>query len=81
MVNLAGQTAGWVEGSSMNSVEQWDADFRVLNAMRIYGGSFVKALATAALCADEQNRARIKAAFPEYWSKYTEMAKTLKEEA
>ena len=39
--------------------------------MRKYGGSFVKALAEAALRADDDNLRRIKTAWPEYWAKYS----------
>lgn len=51
----------------------WD-DFDTIDAMRIYGGGFVKALAEAAFHADPQNLARLKAAFPDYWATYREMA-------
>jgi hypothetical protein len=49
-------------------------DYDVIEAMKRYGGSFVKKLAEAFALADPQNQARLKAAFPEYWKKYTEMA-------
>jgi hypothetical protein len=57
-------------------------DHDVLFAMRIYGGAFVKALATAAMHADRENMERIKTAFPEYWTEYEKLAphaKTLRE--
>lgn len=46
------------------------ADFKVISAMRLFGGSFVHALATAATKADPDNLAKIKAAWPELWEKY-----------
>jgi hypothetical protein len=50
-------------------------DVEVLDAMRQYGGGFVKALAEAASRADEENLARIKLTWPEYWERYAELAK------
>ena len=44
-----------------------------------YGGSFVRKLGAAALVADPENLAKIKAAWPEYWSQYDRMAKQLSE--
>lgn len=46
------------------------SDIQTLNAMSQYGGSFVKALACAALHADSENLERIKKAFPELWDTY-----------
>lgn len=51
-----------------------DQDIEVFEAMEKYGGSFVKALATAMARADAINLAKLKAAFPEYWQQYSEMA-------
>jgi hypothetical protein len=45
-----------------------------LEAMEKYGGSFVKALAEAYLRADAENRARLKAAFPEIFDRYRHIA-------
>jgi hypothetical protein len=53
-----------------------DIDLDVIEAMEKYGGSFVVALAQAARRADANNLAKLKAAFPEYWQQYTEMAKS-----
>lgn len=47
----------------------------VARAMIRYGGSFVAALGHALLCADHENVATIRGAFPDYWQKYTEFAK------
>lgn len=51
-----------------------DSDLTVIETMEKYGGSFVVALAQAARRADANNLAKLKAAFPEYWQQYTEMA-------
>lgn len=64
----------------LDPAAQWDSDRRVLYAMQRFGGGFIQALAEAFLHADQQNRAKIKATWPEYWSKYSEMAKSMKEE-
>jgi hypothetical protein len=50
-----------------------DKDLAITDAMEQYGGSFVKALAVAARRADPDNLAKIKATWPEYWQRYTEM--------
>lgn len=52
-----------------------DQDHQTIEAMKRYGGGFVKALADAALLADDINLERLKAAFPEYWKKYSDMAR------
>lgn len=49
-------------------------DPATITAMQEYGGSFVRALGIAASYADPDNLARLKAAFPEYWARYAEMA-------
>lgn len=46
----------------------------VVETMKRYGGSFVQALAEAWSRADSENVRRLKAAFPEYWKRYSEMA-------
>ena len=56
----------------MISDRQWD--WMVVQAMRRFGGGFVKALAEAYLHADEDNQARIRATWPEYWESYRQMA-------
>lgn len=53
-----------------------DEDLKVIDAMQKYGGSFVKALASAACQADAFNLQKLKTAFPEYWQQYTEMAES-----
>ncbi|HRJ06902.1 MAG TPA: hypothetical protein PK911_05145 [Candidatus Saccharibacteria bacterium] len=50
-------------------------DVKVIQAMIRFGGSFVKALGHAAFAADPENLQKIKDTWPEYWEKYTDMAK------
>ena len=50
------------------------SDDEILTAMEILGGSFVAALAKAWRRADEGNQAKLRAAFPEYWAHYAELA-------
>lgn len=54
-----------------------DRDYWTTEAMEIYGGSFVKALAKCAQRADSDNLAKIKATWPEYWAQYEDMGRTL----
>lgn len=51
-----------------------------IRAMRLYGGSFVRALAEAMVVADSANLERIEKAFPEVMVKYDEFAGMLKED-
>jgi hypothetical protein len=51
-----------------------DHDWEVIQTMKEFGGSFVRALAEAFLCADSNNVARLKAAFPDYWAQYEDFA-------
>lgn len=46
------------------------ADFKVIEAMRLFGGSFVHALASAASKADPDNLEKIKSTWPELWERY-----------
>ena len=43
-----------------------DEKLITIRAMNRYGGSFVKALSKAWICADDDNAKRIETAFPEY---------------
>ncbi len=54
-------------------------DFDVARTMIEYGGSFVRKLGAAALVADQENLAKIKATWPDYWAQYARMAKQLSE--
>lgn len=49
-------------------------DWDVVRTMERFGGSFAVALAGACHRADPENLARIKAAFPELWTKYADMS-------
>ena len=51
-----------------------DQDYAVIDAMKKYGGSFVKALAECATRADSDNLIKIKTTFSEYWKQYEEIA-------
>jgi len=50
-------------------------DMDVIQAMKKFGGGFVAALGEAAQRADLDNLRRIKLAFPDYWERYTELAR------
>lgn len=52
-----------------------DQDYKVVEAMEKYGGSFVQALAVCFRRADANNLQKLKTTFAEYWQQYTEMAK------
>ena len=49
-------------------------DYQIVQAMRIYGGSFAEALADLFDRADRENQRIIKAAWPEMWAEYAELA-------
>lgn len=57
-----------------------DQDYDTIEAMLKFGGNFVYHLAAAAARADAQNYSKLKAAFPDYWKQYEEMAKKDKKE-
>jgi hypothetical protein len=65
------ESKAW-KGNKMN-------DKQTINTMMEYGGSFVRKLGAAAYVADEENLAKIKATWPDYWAKYSRMAKQLSE--
>jgi predicted oxidoreductase (fatty acid repression mutant protein) len=54
-------------------------DRDVARTMQEYGGSFVRALGTAALAADPANLKKIRDSFPDYWANYARMAEQLSE--
>ena len=56
-----------------------DEDCEVVDAMELYGGSFVKALATCFLLADGYNYPKLKEAFFDYWLQYQKIAKEKKQ--
>ena len=49
-------------------------DQDVVNAMRVYGGNFIRHLAETFLAADSYNQQRIKAAFDREWRHYAALA-------
>jgi hypothetical protein len=49
-------------------------EFKVVEAMREQGGSFVQALAECFHRADMYNKSKLKAAFPVYWRQYEQLA-------
>jgi len=51
-----------------------DYEFKVVETMSKYGGSFVQALAECFRRADAQNFIKLQKAFQEYWDEYAEMA-------
>ena len=53
-------------------------EWEVVQAMKHYGGGFVKALANAWFHADEDNQRRIREAWPEYWGEYDSMAEMMR---
>lgn len=51
-----------------------EEQFKVVEAMEKYGGSFIKALAECFHRADLLNFAKLEEAFPEYWERYKKMS-------
>lgn len=51
-----------------------DSQMAVVEAMEIYGGSFVKALAECFRRADRTNFAKLQLTFQSYWMDYLQMA-------
>jgi hypothetical protein len=49
----------------------------IFEAMRKFGGGFVKLLGNLGAHADDNNIARIRGAWPEYWKQYEEMGISL----
>jgi hypothetical protein len=48
-------------------------DYDIVGVMYTHGGSFVTMLSDLWRLADDDNRARIKATWPEYWAEYREL--------
>jgi len=55
-------------------------DRKVVLAMKQYGGSFISTLGHAAMFADEDNLAKIKATWSDEWEKYTAFAEQREKE-
>lgn len=72
-LEIAGRDHPGTDDESIRAALGSVSDLDVILAMRKYGGSFVRALAEAALRADDSNLARIKTAWPDYWEKYRAM--------
>ena len=51
-----------------------ESDFKTVEMMSKYGGSFVKMLAKLAHRADPINLEKIKSTWPKYWGQYEQMA-------
>lgn len=54
-------------------------DYHTLDAMLTYGGGFAQKLARTAFAADPNNYRRIKAAFPDFWTRYKPAGERLKQ--
>ena len=52
-----------------------EKDYKMVQAMRAYGGSFVVVLADLLERADPINYAKLENTFPEYFKQYREMSK------
>ena len=50
-------------------------DHQITSAMILYGGSFVRTLGELWSRGDPVNRARVQAAFPDYWAEYADMVR------
>jgi len=50
------------------------SDYAITEAMIVFGGGFVSGLGRLFRAADADNRATLKAAFPEYWAEYRAIA-------
>ncbi len=47
-----------------------EEDYKIVDAMQKYGGSFVRRLGTLARYADPENLKKIKETWPAYWEAY-----------
>ena len=60
----------------METIKNFDIEcYKVSTAMIAHGGSFIKHLGKAIEAADQINKHKIRAAFPEYWVDYLEKYK------
>ncbi len=57
-----------------------DEKLKMVKAMRVFGGGFVKALSECFIRADGNNLLRLCDAFPDYVEQYKDMAKHLAKE-
>lgn len=51
-----------------------ERDYRIIESMEKYGGSFVKALSKCFRLADNNNYKILRESFPNYWETYEEFA-------
>ena len=51
-------------------------EIKVIQKMEYYGGSFVKQLASLYWRADQENRAKIRATWGNYWDEYEKMCQS-----
>ena len=56
------------------------AELSTLEAIRIWGGSFMKHIGAAYMAADEQNRQKIRETWPREWAQYVEQGERLREQ-
>lgn len=56
------------------SAMQTQLDYKTVEMMETYGGSFVKSLAAMLRTADHINFQKVKNTWPEYWNEYKRMA-------
>lgn len=64
----------------MQSEDEYEKDWWITEAMRRYGGGFVRDLGELWRRGDPDNQKKLKSAFSEYWERYAEIAKLKKEE-
>lgn len=82
----AGNVAGMGETSEPGrtpahqsvQLEDGTQDHEIVAAMIANGGSFVQALGECFRRADGPNFAKLRAAFPEYWTRYGHVAESLR---
>jgi hypothetical protein len=60
------------------AADDYEHDWDVTEAMIHGGGSFVQMLGRLHRLADADNASKLKMAFPEYWKRYSEIARQLK---
>lgn len=52
-----------------------DRTLAIVNVMQQHGGSFIRALASAFIFADDVNLRKLKKAFPHEWNEYADLAR------
>jgi hypothetical protein len=64
--------------ATKEQIEEGARNYWTLEAMRKFGGGFVKSLGHAGAQADKVNLERLKRAWPEYWAEYAHMGESLR---